>query len=267
MATLTRIFEQGEVQKRVKNDALPEWAQLHYQEFRESMFAEFYRDSPFPCYFGVDTEENGWPLYTFCESMTDEGTLLDLPDVLLEYLEMYEEYSKRASLVIFFKPPEEQLTEEEYNELFWNILQFLHEHDPEPWPDHIPTAPDTSGWEFCFGSEPIFPTCRAPFYEKRKSRLNPHGLEITAQPRKIFQGITGDTKAGQRARQIIRERLKDFDDVPPHPDLGNWGEKGDREWKQYMRPENNNESHTNCPFEVHKTETGSDVSEEAESIN
>ena len=257
MSNLTRLFEQDEIQTRSADGTLPEWAARHYREFRDSMFAEFHGETPFPCYFGVDSEEEGWPLYTFCDSMTDEESLFALRDTILEYLNVYRDYSERASLVVFFKPSDEQLTEEEYNEIFWDILQFLHDSDPEPWPDEIPTDPDTPKWEFCFGGEPIFPTCRAPFYEKRKSRLNPHGLEITVQPRTIFEGITADTEAGQRARRIIRERLEEYDEVPPHPDIGNWGEKDDREWKQYMLPERNDESHTDCPFEVRNPQMSS----------
>ncbi|MCH7660425.1 MAG: YqcI/YcgG family protein [Euryarchaeota archaeon] len=253
--TLTRLFKQETVQERIEKEELPNWAQAHYRTFQKSMFAEFYGESPFPCYFGVDSEQKGWPLYTFCMSMNNEDVLLNLRNVLLEYLEVFEEYSERASLVVFFKPPKRELAEKEYNEIFWDILQFLHEHDPDPWPVQIPTEPDTPEWEFCFGGEPIFPTCRAPFYKKRKSRLNPHGLEITVKPRRIFRGITADTEAGRRARRVIRERLKEYDEVPPHPDLGNWGEKEDREWKQYMLPESQTERHTNCPFEFSQSST------------
>ncbi len=99
-------------------------------------------------------------------------------------------YSGRTSLVTFFKPPEREFSEGDYHEILWHLLQFLHVHDPEPWPEDIPTDPDDPHWEFCFGGEPMFPTCRAPFYDERKSRYCPVGLEITFQPRTLFEAGT-----------------------------------------------------------------------------
>ena len=35
----------------------------------------------------------------------------------------------------------------------------------------------------------MFPTCRAPFYDERMSRYCPIGLEITFQPRALFENL------------------------------------------------------------------------------
>jgi len=171
--------------------------------------------------------QNGDPLYTAVPSLSDADALLTLRDRILEYLAVREEHSARASLVTFFKPPERSLSEREYHRTLWHILQTLHLHDPEPWPADIPTDPDDPYWEFCLGGEPMFPTCRAPFYEQRKSRYCPVGLEITFQPRALFEalGVTGDTEAGQHARDVIQGRLEGYDGVCPHADLGDWGSR------------------------------------------
>ncbi len=55
---------------------------------------------------------------------------------------------------MFFRPSEETFTEAEYHESMWHVLQFLHVHYPEPWPEEIPTDPDDNEWEFCFNGEP-----------------------------------------------------------------------------------------------------------------
>jgi FPC/CPF motif-containing protein YcgG len=184
--------------------------------------------------------------------MTDKDALLDLGRTLLEYLDSWREHSDRASLVTFFKPPEGELSEAEYHDALWHVLQFLHVHDPEPWPDAIPTDPDDSRWEFSFGGEPMFPTCRAPFYEARKSRYCPIGLEITFQPRALFENldVTADTAAGKHARDVIQGRLEEYDGVCPHADLGDWGVEGDREWPQYMLSEDERQAPDACPINV-----------------
>ena len=99
-------------------------------------------------------------------------------------------------MVIFFKPSENELQAEEYKKRFWNVVKFLNENDPEPWPPNVPEDPNHPEWEFCFGGEPIFLVCRAPFYSDRKSRFTSHGLEITMEPRGTLDDITADTKKG-----------------------------------------------------------------------
>ena len=230
-------------------DDAPGWLQDHYRTFRESMLDE--RDgSPFPCYFGIEVEREGDLLYAACESTTDPAALLRFRDTLAEYLDTYQTHADRAPLAVFFAPFDDGATEADYHERLWHVLEFLHVHDPEPWPEDIPTDPDDPRWEFCFGGEPMFPTCRAPFYDDRKSRFCPIGLEITFQPRALFEelGVTADTEAGQHARDIIQGRLESYDGVCPHADLGDWGVEGDREWKQYLFHEDDEASPDACPL-------------------
>ncbi|EMA59420.1 hypothetical protein C470_11102 [Halorubrum distributum JCM 13561] len=239
------LLDQATLRGRL--DDAPAWLREHYRTFRESMLGE--RDgSPFPCYFGIEVEREGDLLYAACESTTDPAALLRLRDVLLEYLDTYDDHADRAPLAVFFKPPAGDRGEAHYHERLWHVLEFLHVHDPEPWPDDIPTDPDTPRWEFCFGGEALFPTSRAPFYDDRKSRYSPVGLEITFQPRAVFEGITADTEAGERAREAIRDRMGDYDGVCPHADLGDWGTEGDREWKQYLFRVDDDASPDACPL-------------------
>ncbi|MEC2305794.1 YqcI/YcgG family protein [Heyndrickxia faecalis] len=94
----------------------------------------------------------------------------------------------------------------------------------------------------------IFGVCRAPFYTGRKSRYTMHGLKITMQPRGTLDDITADTKKGQQVRKLIRERLKNYDSVDLHPDIGNYGDPTNKEWRQYLLPETNDESVIRCPI-------------------
>jgi FPC/CPF motif-containing protein YcgG len=242
---VTRLFDQRAVQERIAAGELPDWAVSHYEGFRGSMLGP----EGFPCHFGVAAERDGSALYTFCPSMTDPDALGQLRDTLLAYIGTFRGHPGRTPCVVFFAPPERDPSEAEWNENFWNVLQYLHDHDPEPWPADIPTDPDHHQWEFCFGGEPIFPTARAPFYERRRSRYTPHGLEITVQPREVFSGVTGDTVAGKHAREFIDERLHEYDDVAPHAAIGDWEDEASHEWDQYMLPEGE-ASHETCPIEL-----------------
>ena len=253
------LQDQATVEERVESGAAPDWVAAHWKTFRDGLLGER-NDAPFPCFFGVESVANGDPLYTAVPSMTDKDALLNLGQTLLSYLDVHQEYSDRASLVAFFKPPERELSEAEYHEALWHILQFLHVHDPEPWPDDIPTDPDDPYWEFSFDGEPMFPTCRAPFYDTRKSRYCPIGLEITFQPRALFEelGVTADTPAGQHARELIHDRLGDYDGACPHANLGDWGVEGDREWPQYMLSEDDEQAPDECPIEITRDHPRSD---------
>jgi FPC/CPF motif-containing protein YcgG len=44
--------------------------------------------------------------------------------------------------------------------------------------------------------------------------------------------------------------LADYDDVDPHPDIGDYGDPATREWKQYLPPTSNDESLGEFPFEI-----------------
>ncbi|MFC7176527.1 YqcI/YcgG family protein [Halosegnis marinus] len=234
---LGSLMDQSTFVRRVGRADTPDWVRDHWETFEAGLTGER-NGSPFPCFFGAESVRNGDPLYTVCDSMTDPAALRDLGETLLEYLAVWPDHGDRASLVTFFRPPEREWDEREYHEALWNVLQFLHVHDPEPWPASIPTDPDHPEWEFSFGGEPMFPTCRAPFYEDRRSRYCPVGLEITFQPRALFENlnVTADHPTGQQAREIIQSRLGEYDDLPAHPLLGDWGVEGDREWHQYMLP-------------------------------
>ena len=246
-----RLTDQATFTAAARDSATPEWVRDHWETFEASMTGE--RDgSPFPCFFGAESVRQGDPLYTAVDSMSDPDALRQLGATLLEYLDTWESHSDRASLVAVFRPPTEPWTEREYHEALWNILQFLHVHDPEPWPAEIPTDTDHPKWEFSFGGEPMFPTCRAPFYEERQSRYSQVGLEITFQPRALFEklNVTADHPTGEQARELIQRRLEEYDGVAPHRFLGDWGVEGDREWHQYMLPEDESLAPDSPPIHI-----------------
>lgn len=156
---LASLLDQPTFERRVAREGTPDWVRDHWRTFSEGLTGE-HEGSPFPCFFGAESVRAGDPLYTVVDSMTDPDALRRLGETLLEYLEVWPDHSDRASLVTFFRPPSEPWTEREYHKALWHVLQFLHVHDPAPWPAEIPTDPDHPEWEFSFGGEPMFPVSR-----------------------------------------------------------------------------------------------------------
>lgn len=241
------LFDQSELQDAIETGELSPWKKKRYIEFRETM-----RNTRYPCHFAVNTECNDSARYLFAGDTQDRDALLKVREGLHQYLERYQSIAERTTLVMFFKPPTKDQSEQEYRERFWRVLEFLNERDPEPWPSDVPRDPDDPEWEFCFSGEPMFIVGRAPFYTDRKSRYTPYGLEITIQPRRTLDDIGGDTTKGQRVRSVIRDRLTEYDDIAPHPDIGDYGDPDTREWKQYLLPTSNTESLSEFPFEIQR---------------
>lgn len=190
------LYDKNRLEQLLYRGNLADWKADRYRTFFETMTDE---SSPYPCYFAVEAQREGDFRYVFSGVPTDEDTLADLVNPVSEFLDRYESFGEYPSLVLLFRPPEDDLSVEEYKRQFWTVLRFLQENDPAPWPASVPTDPDHPKWQYCFAGEPIFLVGRAPFYEKRQSRFTPHGLEITVQPWDIFDGLTGLDDEGQEA--------------------------------------------------------------------
>ena len=239
------LFDRAELADAIETGELFGWKKRRYLAFRETM-----RETAYPCHFAVEAERGDTARYLFAGDARDRDALRKLRAGLRQYLDRYRSIADRTTCVAFFEPPHGVRTEAEYRDRFWSVLEFLHDRDPEPWPSTVPADPDDPEWEFCFAAEPVFIVGRAPFYADRQSRHTPHGLEMTFQPRGTLEDITGDTPEGQKARAAIRARLADYDDVDPHPDIGDHGDPATREWKQYLPPTSNDESLGEFPFEM-----------------
>jgi FPC/CPF motif-containing protein YcgG len=229
----------------IEHGELADWKAMRYETFHETMTDE---DTPYPCYFAVEAEEEGLFRYVFPGAPDDTEARERLADTLETYLDGYESVDEITSLVVLFEPSAAEQSAETYKRQFWDLLEYLGENDPEPWPETVPTDSGHPKWRYCFAGEPMFIVARAPFYEARRSRYTPHGLEITIQPAGVFDGLSGMSDEGQKARSIIRNQLADYDDVPRHPDSGDYADPRQYEWKQYLLPETNNESLARCPL-------------------
>jgi FPC/CPF motif-containing protein YcgG len=220
------------------------WQAQFFDSFQRDLTS---KERTFPCTFGSLGSERGGLRFLFLEDFRDPAEIDVLAAALRDYIGHYKSIDRMTSLICFFNPAARLQTEEQYFRAFWKVLQELHERDEAPWPDGIPTDPSDPKWEFSFGGDSFFVVCNTPLHEHRLSR-RAMGFYVTFQPRWVFEGITGDTKAGQAARRVIRKHLRNYDRVDLYPHMGNYGDSDNLEWLQYFIPDSNESTPSRCPF-------------------
>jgi FPC/CPF motif-containing protein YcgG len=213
--------------------ATPDWAAGTMTRFVADLLSA---PVPFPCPFGVQNYKQKTLRFAFVDS--DAEGLAQLGDAIVEFLKVAPSLGISSSLVAVFRTAHGATTVPEYDAWFWSVLQSLHDNDPQPWPDDIPTDLEDKKWAYAFGGESYFIVCNTPAHVNRPSRFSELPL-ITFTPRWSFKGIEGDTPAGVAVRESIREKVKAFDKIPPSPVLSAYGEGLD--WVQYFLPDNNEE--------------------------
>lgn len=206
-------------------------------------------DAAFPCYFAVRGLARDQLRYCFLsgETQRDMDTLAASLEV---YLSQAPAIGPTTSLVVFLATDTRQSRPlEEYRARFWRVLAALQERDPAAWPDSVPRDPEDPSWEFCFAGAPLFVVCNTPSHRARRSRYA-QMMTLTFQPRWVFQGIEGGTAPGDTARRTIRQRLRSYDDIPPSPELHDYGAEGNREWTQYFLDDRNDAipCRASCPL-------------------
>jgi len=246
---------------------LPAWFVDAYARFRSIVLDE---QRLYPCYFGVDGERDAQNWYTYVETGVGEGradseqttptpnlrsqlpvlggSIDRLAETLVQFLGLSAQLPGRLSLLAFFGPPHANGTLEEYAGQFWQTLALLRQRDRRPWPAAVPTDPNDPKWEFCFAGEPLFLFGNCPAYRARRSRNLGDCLVVVFQSKRVFHGIGGETPAGRAAKNRIRQRLRAYDDIPPHAILGPSDHSSIDKWKQYFLPDDDRPIGDVCPL-------------------
>ncbi|WP_037464186.1 YqcI/YcgG family protein [Shimazuella kribbensis] len=230
-------------QELIKNAGsfLPDWFHTQYQTFRSTVL-----QPTFPCYFGMNGEKKGELRYGFISQ--DDWS--NLPETLKEFHELMKERPLvRRGLFIFVEPEKEEKSLSYYRDYFWNVLQYLHEKDEKPWPEHIPKDPEHYLWTFGFHGETYFAFGNCPAYKQRKTRDLGNSLIIGFQPRVIFEGLEGTSEWGSMSREKVRERVAVWDNLPKHPDISHYGDPTHHEWKQFFIGDDIVPIRGKCPFQ------------------
>lgn len=227
--------------KNFEEGGLPNWVEEEYKNF-DSILTK----SDFPCTFGMAGHKRGELRYSYISH--DDWS--HLPNTLKSFNELFDNQDKliRHGFFLFVEPEKEEKSLEYYREYFWNVLQYLHDHDDDAWPSDYPSDPDHHLWAFSFASEPYFAFGNAPCYKQRKTRDLGNSLIIGFQPRRIFAGLDGDSKAGALSRERVRERVEAWDRLPKHPNISHYGDVEHREWKQYFIGDDAEPILGGCPF-------------------
>ncbi|SFF91309.1 hypothetical protein SAMN05216353_11372 [Halobacillus alkaliphilus] len=226
---------------------LDSWKQNAFKDF-STMMNE--KENLYPCVPGKQGFNSNSLRFGFADSPDSPHACKQASDYLRQYSKVSRVTGKYASLVLFFNTEKQEGNIEYYQALFWKILNHIHAYDEKSWPGHIPLDPVQSAWEFCFHGEPYFVFCATPAHLNRKSRFFPY-LLLAFQPRFVFDEINSETSQGRKLKNIIRTRLKNYDNSPIHPDLKWYGEEGNLEWKQYFLKDDNS-SLSKCPFSGNK---------------
>ena len=218
----------------------PDWFAKALTAFRNSV-----ADREYPCHFGRRALEQSQLFVTHLEA--------DQPDALAAPLAAFLDFARpnpelRQIMSAFVNTGDTPLGHDEYGELFWSVLQNLHDADTEPWPADIPDDANDPGWEFSFHGTPMFVFAAAPTHQLRQSRNLGQCLVLLFQPRNVFHGIEGGTRTGMLARRRIRDRLARWDTAAPHPSMGDYGDPSNFEWRQYFIAEDDSEAFSRCPF-------------------
>jgi len=221
-------------------DIVPEWVIKEYETFHQTV-----TDKTFPCYFGMKAENKGELRYAYIT----RDDYSNLPSAVESFLKLFNEPPYiRHGLFVFVEPEPVEGDIEHYRKNFWDILQYLHEHDPKDWPVEKPKDPEHFLWDFHFNGEPIFIFGNAPAYKQRKTRDLGNSLVLGFQPRKIFEGLEGTEKGGIMSREKVRERVEKWDHLPTHPDISHFGDPEHNEWKQFFIGDDSEPIQGKCPF-------------------
>ncbi|KAL9612361.1 MAG: hypothetical protein Q9167_003048 [Letrouitia subvulpina] len=205
------------------------------------------KDRVYPCVYAAKGFKAQEHVYTFLSSPDPSApaNVKQIAAALLDYLPRSRQLGPNTSLVIIAPPEAQTLPDTEYNLQFWSLLKALTALDPQTWPENIPQETDTEGWCFCFAGEPCFMAVLTPAHQNRRSRHAPT-VCIAIQPKWIFDILFSTPQKREGALKKVRSLVEDFDDIPLSPDLGNYGEKGKLETRQYFLLDRNESSV--CPF-------------------
>lgn len=222
----------------------PDWLADTHARLCQSLLHRAY-----PCYLGTAAEKQGELLVTYLEG--EERT--HLPLTLSSFLRLSAAHPQQRYVLALFYPPEATARSlADYSRQFWELLQFLHDHDPAPWPLEQPQDPQDPQWEFVYDGTPMFVFQACPGYQRRRSRHLGPGLIVLFQPRRVFADILGGTPAGIKTRKLIRQRQAAWDQMEAHPDMGSYGDPANHEWKQYVLPDDNTPVSGRCPLHLHR---------------
>jgi uncharacterized protein len=222
------------------------WLDAAYREFNLMISGA---DLRYPCHFGVRGQREGRNAFTAIDSSDGEAGVAALAGAIRAFQRMAWNGPKRQSLIAFAGPVEPSPDLGNDTRRFWELLSALTAVDELPWPAEYPADVTDPKWQWCFGGEPWFVFGCSPAYLNRRSRNVGPCLTLVFQVRRVFDGLSGSSAAGQAAKRMVRAGLARYDATAPHPHLGDDQHSSVFKWRQYMLPDDDSVLAPGaCPF-------------------
>lgn len=203
----------------------------------------------YPCIYGTKGYKDNSLVYLFLDSpdLNDATNVQLIAKAVTAYVPSAQAVGLISSMVIIAPNPDELLSVQGYQTMFWNFLKSVRRLDTKPWPQDISKDPLDDNWSFCFAGQPAFIVVCTPAHENRHSRWMPN-LCLVYQPRWIFDIIMDSATKRKTAVKTIRNLVDKFDYPLSHsPDLANYGEPDTTESRQLFFLDENVQA--SCPFE------------------
>lgn len=223
-----------------------DWQLTAFHAFAEKLSN---KDTPFPCIPATYGFSSNQLRYGFVSDPRKNQAITELAGQLKEYGKNSRSYGPYTSLIILFETPKDLIethSVEDFEALYWGILENVSLLDESKWPQHIPVDPGHHLWEYCFEGEQYFMYCATPKHEHRQSRSFPN-LMFAITPRWVLDTFNAKPKRAEKTKEMIRQRLANYDSVDIHPDLKGYGENDNFEWQQYFIRDDDT-SLSKCPF-------------------
>ncbi|THG96291.1 hypothetical protein EW026_g5525 [Hermanssonia centrifuga] len=219
-----------------QSQAYSDWASIHLDAERI-----------FPCIYATKGFKSDEHLFVFLDSddLGDSRHIQAIASGLMHYLPRAHALGPNTSLVVLTKYNNNTRTVEEYNVLFWKLLDGLARLDKVAWPADIPKDIDTERWAFSFNGEHVFAAVQTPAHQQRLSR-HANSLTVAFQPKWVFDLLFSTDAKRESAKTKVRRLLSKYDTIPVSPLLANYGDEGTREFQQYFLMDENVPAP--CPF-------------------
>ncbi|KAF5343967.1 hypothetical protein D9756_011437 [Leucocoprinus leucothites] len=185
------------------------WQRTAYDDYVRVLLDE---ELIFPCIYATKGFKADNQVYVFIDSD-------DLSDP--------RHIRPNTSLVLLAKQNPNPRTVDEYQTLFWKLLDGCAKVDKKPWPVDIPQTIDDAKWCFCFAGEPFFTVIQTPAHQQRRTRYA-KGVTIVFQPKWIFDILFSSDAKRASALSKVRALLAKYDPIPVSPDLKNYGDEDSR---------------------------------------
>jgi uncharacterized protein len=196
-----------------------------------TIFEQTVTSSAFPCIYAHIPFNQSDLAFTH-HARGDAGLVDGIVSELRELVDAAR-ISIDAMLVVFIDDIEGVVTTlEDDRELACSVVTaVLATQPPTRTSSGCPVSSQDPEWTLELDGLELFLNFSSPRHRCRRSRDVGPAFTIIAQPRESFD------KGGRSrpaARALIRRRVADYDDVPPHPALGSYGDPSNREALQYF---------------------------------